>query len=82
MSDIDSTAAVKTAYEYLVKVSPNSERFSSFRLEEISTDESKDFLITISYEVAGDFGFDKKKEYKDFKVTKTGIVEWMKIRTI
>lgn len=82
MPIIDSTAAVKKAYEYLMTASPNSHRFSNFRLEEISVDEGKDFLITLSYEIAGDFGFDKQKEYKDFKVTKEGVVEWMKIRKV
>lgn len=82
MSEVDATAAVKAAYQYLLKVSPDASRFGNFKLEEISPDEPGDFLITLSYEIAGDFGFDKKKEYKDFKVQKDGSVAWMKIRTI
>ena len=67
MTAIDSGAAVKSAYEYLVKISPNASRFGNLRLEEIQTDEAGDYLLTLSYEVAGDFGFDKQKELKDFK---------------
>jgi len=83
MTAIDSGAAVKSAYEYLVKISPNASRFGNLRLEEIQTDEAGDYLLTLSYEVAGDFGFDKQKELKDFKVAKEGgTVVWMKIRKI
>lgn len=84
MSEADSSAAVKAAYQYLLKVSPDASRFSNFRVEEISLDSIGDgsFLITLSYEIAGDFGFDKKKEYKDFKVQSDGNVAWMKIRIV
>ena len=40
MSTIDSAAAVKAAYEYLMKASPNASKFSNFRLEEIQEDKS------------------------------------------
>jgi len=76
---IDSAGAVKAAYEYLMKASPAANKLSNFRLEEISVDENKDFLITLSYDVVGEFGFDKQREYKKFKVIKDGSVEWMKI---
>jgi len=82
MPVIDSAAAVKKAFDYLMKVSPNSASFSNFRLEEISADDKKDFLLTISYELVGEFGFDKQKVYKDFKVKKEGEIEWMKIRKV
>lgn len=82
MAVIDSKAAVKVAYDYLVKVSTSPNRFSNFRLEEINTDEQKDYLVTLSYEEAGEFGFDKQKVYKDFKVGKNGTVLWMKIRKL
>lgn len=82
MTNIDSSAAIKAAYEYLLKVAPDAQRFSNFRVEELQTDKNKDYLVTLSYEIAGDFGFDKKKEYKDFKVTKEGVIEWMKIRKV
>jgi len=83
MPIVDSKGAVKAAYDYLMGASPNSSRFGNFRLEEIKTDEAGDFLLTLSYEITGDFGFDRQKELKDFKVTKSGgVVEWMKIRKI
>lgn len=79
---IEPNIAVKTAYEYLLKVSPNASKFTNFRVEEISNDKQGDYLLTLSYEVVGEFGFDKTKEYKDFKVTKEGTVESMKIRKV
>jgi len=79
---IDSAAAVKVAYDYLIKVSPNASRFSNFRLEEIRSDEQKNYILTLSYEITGDLGFDKQKEFKEFKVTSEGVVEWMKIRKV
>jgi hypothetical protein len=80
--EVDPQAAVRIALEYLRSVSPNASKFNNFRVEEIKKDENNDFLLTLSYEVQGDFGFDKEKEFKDFKVTKSGTVEWMKIRKI
>lgn len=82
MAIVDSKQAVKAAYDYLMEISPGANRFTNFRLEEINVDAKKDFLITLSYEVQGEFGFDKQKEYKDFKVNKDGTVEWMKIRKL
>lgn len=78
----EAAAAVRAAYEYLVGVSPNSTTFTNFRLEEISTDQDGNFLITLSYELAGEFGFDRKKEYKDFQVDKENRVVSMKIRNV
>jgi hypothetical protein len=79
MSTIDSAAAVKVAFEYLNKVSPNANRFGNYRLEEIKTDENKDYVLVISYDEAGEFGFDRQKQYKQFKIVEDGRVEWMKI---
>lgn len=80
--NIDATSAVKTAYEYLIQVSPTANKFSNFRLEEIQQDKVGNHLIILSYDVAGEFGFDKQREYKNFKVTKDGNVEWMKIHKL
>ena len=38
---MDTKDAVKTAYEYLLKVSPEAGQFSNFRLEEVALDEDK-----------------------------------------
>lgn len=82
MTNTDSSIAVKTAYDYLLNASPSASKMSNFRLEEISTDTDDDFLITLSYDEAGEFGFDKRREYKEFKVKKTGVVVWMKIKKL
>lgn len=83
MPTVDSAGAVKAAYEYLLKVAPNANRFANFRLEEIQSDANNDFILTLSYDIAGDFGFDKQRELKEFKVKKeSGEVEWMKIRKL
>jgi len=77
---VDPKGAVKSAYEYLIGASPDPGRFSKFRLEEIRIDQKKDYLITLSYEVTGEFEFDRQREFKDFNVGKDGTVLWMKIR--
>lgn len=83
MPTVDSSGAVKAAFEYLKSVAPNASRFTNFRLEEIQSDASGDFILTLSYEITGDFGFDKQKEYKEFKVKQVdGMVEWMKIKKV
>ncbi len=75
--------AVRTAYEYLLKVSPSPTLFTNFRLEEIILEKNGDFLITLSYDAQGEFAFDKKREFKVFKVDKSGkSVISMKIRKI
>lgn len=79
---IDASGAVKAAYEYLLKVSPTPDRFSNFRVEELRQDENKDFMVTLSYDFTGDVPFDRKREYKDFKVLKDGTVDSMQIRTL
>lgn len=79
---VDSARAVRLAFEYLREVSTSPERYQNFRVEEVRTDEQDDYLITLSYDFVGEFVFDKKREYKDFKVEKTGRVAWMKIRNI
>lgn len=75
--------AVQTAFNYLRTVSPTFGEFSNFRLEEILTDKDGNFSITLSYDTKGEFTFDVKREYKDFKVDKTGeTVLSMKIRKV
>lgn len=76
--------AVQTAYQYLISVSPvPKDYFSNFRLEEITENKDGKFIITLSYDVQGDFAFDKKREYKEFEVAKNGeTVLSMKIRKV
>jgi hypothetical protein len=82
MKPIEPAAAVKAAFEYLTKISPNATKFTSFRVEEMETNKEGGYTLTLSYEITGEFGFDKTKEYKQFKVTNEGTVEWMKIRKV
>lgn len=79
---VSAREAVRAAYEYLMAASPDPNRFSKFMVEEIRVDEKKNYLITLSYEMAGEFGFDRKRELKDFSVKRDGTVLWMKIRKL
>ncbi|OGF59298.1 hypothetical protein A3C05_03475 [Candidatus Giovannonibacteria bacterium RIFCSPHIGHO2_02_FULL_45_40] len=85
MSTEDSAKIVRAAHVYLVNVliasGTPTDKVSGFRVEELSLDEgTKNYKVTLSYEMAGDFQFDKKREYKDFEITPDGKVLSMKIR--
>lgn len=82
MATEESAKAVRSAFDYLLKVSPAPSKFSNFRLEEIQIDKEGYFHITLSYDVTGEFGFDRQREFKDFKVKKDGTVDSMKIRKV
>lgn len=79
---IEAKEAVKKAFEYLMAVSQESGRFSNFRVEEVKLNAETDFLITLSYEITGEFPFDRTKEYKDFVVDQNGKVLSMTIRRV
>lgn len=79
---IEAKDAVTKAFEYLQKVSTNTERFSNFRVEELQLDEKNNHLVTLSYEFTGEFPFEKKREFKDFVVDQDGKILSMKIRNI
>jgi len=79
---ITPSVAVKAAFDYLKTVSPDSSKFTNFRVEEIARDEDGGFTLTLGYDVAGEFGFDTKRELKQFRVAQNGDVEWMKIRKL
>lgn len=79
----DSAHAVKIAYEYLLNVSPDPSKLSNFRVEELQLDQDKNYLVTLSYDLAAEFVFDKKREYKDFLINAAdSTVTWMKIRKV
>ena len=87
MSTEVSAKIVRAAYDYLIKVLLASGtpvgKLSNFRVEELSLDKgTKNYKVTLSYEVTGEFEFDKKREYKDFEVTPAGVILSMKIRNI
>lgn len=79
---LNPAAAVKAAFNYLKSVSPDVDKFSNFRVEEILRDKALSYIITLGYDVAGEFGFDRKRAYKEFKVAPDGNVEWMKIKKV
>jgi len=79
---MEPKAAVDAAYKYLLEASPNSEKFSNFKLEEIKKDTTGNFLLTLSYDAIGDYAFAKERVFKDFKVLVDGKIEYMKIRKV
>jgi len=88
MSTETSAKIVRAAYDYLIRVllasgTPTG-KLSNFRVEELSVEKTgtKNYNVTLSYEVTGEFEFDKKREYKDFVVQQDGTVLSMKIRNI
>lgn len=87
MSAEDSAKIVRAAYDYLVKVllasGTPTDKLASFRVEEFTLDNTtKNYKVTLSYDITGDFQFDKKREYKDFEVKEDGTVVSMKIRNV
>lgn len=62
---------VLAAYHYLAEVTPPTQRISEVRVEEVKPMDDaigKIWLVMLSYDNTGDFPFDKKREYKEFKV--------------
>ncbi len=85
MATEESTKVVRAAYEYLLQVlvagGTSLDKVSDFRVEELTQNKStKAYQVTLSYEVTGQFQFDKKRELKDFDVTPAGKVLAMRIR--
>ena len=72
---------VNAAYAYLKSIIPQPEKISDVRIEQLEPTEKNDFWkVVLSYDALGDFPFDKKREYKEFKIDAyTGHVESMKI---
>ncbi|MDD3531045.1 MAG: hypothetical protein PHV99_00395 [Candidatus Pacebacteria bacterium] len=84
MSAEDTQKAIRSAYEYLVgalvATGVKPENTSNFRVEEAEMNDKGNFRITLSYEVVGQFAFEREKELKDFEIQPDGKVLWMKIR--
>lgn len=62
---------VMAAFRYLADVVPPTQKISDVRVEEVQPkEESKAtfWKVVLSYDNVGDFPFDKKREYKEFKV--------------
>lgn len=74
---------VMSAYKYLSDVT-TVEKISAVRIEELEPLEGGKFWnVVLSYDAVGEFPFDKKREYKEFRVDAfTGTVISMKIKKI
>ncbi len=86
MSQEEVKIVINGAYTYLKTTLASSgltsDKITNPRVEEMEKMESGNYKITLSYEVIGDFVFDKKKEFKDFEVQSDGTVISMKIRKV
>jgi hypothetical protein len=72
---------VKLAYEYMISVVGPS-KIANTRVEELEMiEENKFYRVVLSYENVGQFPFENKKEYKEFKMNaEDGAVVYMKIK--
>lgn len=62
---------VMAAFHYLADVTPPTQKISDVRVEEVQpTEEEKQqfWKVILSYDNIGEFPFDKKREYKEFRV--------------
>jgi len=77
---------VNAAYKYMQEVmQAQISKISNPRVEELtSADEGakKIWNVVLSYDIVGDFAFDKTREYKQFRVDDDGVVLDMKIKKI
>ncbi len=58
---------VRSAYEYLLSVS-QSEKISLVRIEELDQNDGF-WKVVLSYEVTGEFMFERQRLYKEFSVS-------------
>lgn len=68
---------VLAAFHYLADITPPTQKVSDVRVEELQPLEeagTKFWKVVLSYDNTGDFPFDKKREYKEFKVSSEGKV--------
>lgn len=73
---------VSSAYKYLQTSLLPTQRVADPRIEALEpVEQDKFWRVVISYDVIGELPFDKKREYKEFKVNAyvPGEVIWMKI---
>lgn len=72
------------AFKYLSEVATPSQKINDVRIEELELIEEKTIWnVVLSYEVLGDFPFQKFREYKEFRIdANTGLVLAMKVKKI
>lgn len=72
-----------SAYTYLNTVAAPGQVISDVRLEEIKPDsKSANWIVVLSYDVIGQYIFDKRREYKEFIVNPEAEVISMSIKII
>lgn len=62
---------VMAAYHYLADVTPPTQKISEVRVEEIQPLDdggTASWKVILSFDNVGEFPFDRKREYKEFKV--------------
>jgi hypothetical protein len=62
---------VMASFHYLADVTPPTQKISDVRIEEVQPTEEGEhqfWKVVLSYDNVGEFPFDKKREYKEFKV--------------
>lgn len=80
---------VNAAYKYMLEVMQvQASKVSNPRVEELVPVEpataggKKTWNVVLSYDIVGDFAFEKTREYKQFSVTAEGVVLDMKIKKV
>ncbi len=75
---------VQKAFDYLANITPPTQKISEVRVEELQpfqpfTEGGENFWkVVLSFDNVGQYPFDKKREYKEFKVSEEGEVIYMK----
>ena len=76
---------VQAAYKYLAEVT-KGQKISEVRVEELEPaveGKKKFWNVVLSYDAVGDFPFEKKREYKEFRIDdENGLVVSMKIKKV
>ena len=77
---------VNAAYKYMSEImQAQAGKISNPRVEELEPRQEEDkttWNVVLSYDVSGDFPFNKTREYKQFRVDAEGAVLDMKIKKI
>lgn len=77
---------VNEAYKYMLDVMQvQASKVSNPRVEEISPIKKgakMTWNVVLSYDIGGDFAFEKTREYKQFTIDNEGVVLDMKIKKV
>ena len=83
---MDPREIALAAFKYLTDVLPPTQKISDLRVEELTPKEDeggkKIWSVILSYDVTGEFAFERKREYKEFKIDDTGKVISMTIKKV